>query len=68
MVSRKLSKDEQSKKTGEGKTAGIDYRKLSNEDLHRILCATNPEMSSFPVTDETRETVIAMLEIAGPER
>lgn len=41
-----------------------DFQLLSNTELHRLLCAINPEMGSFAVTDDTRETVIAMLEIA----
>jgi hypothetical protein len=45
-----------------------DYRKLSNSELHRILCSVDARMSSFPVTDGTRETVIAMLEFAGPRQ
>jgi hypothetical protein len=44
--------------------AGRDFRLLSNTELHKLLCAINPEMSSYAVTDDTRETVIAMLEIA----
>jgi hypothetical protein len=43
----------------------IDYRKLSNGELHQILSVVDPRMSSFAVTDGTRETVIAMLEFAG---
>jgi len=40
----------------------IDYRKLSNRKLHEILSVVAPRMSSFAITDETRETAIAMLE------
>jgi hypothetical protein len=55
-------------RTGKGlgrKPAGIDYRKLSNRELHRVFCVVDPTMSSFAVTDETRETVIAMLQFIG---
>jgi len=43
----------------------IDYRKLSNRKLHEILSVVAPRMSSFVITDETRQTAIAMLEFAG---
>jgi len=49
----------------DGGPAMIDYRKLSNGELHQILSVVDPRMSSFAVTDGTRETVIAMLEFAG---
>jgi hypothetical protein len=42
----------------------IDYRKLSNRKLHEILSVVAPRMSSFAITDETRQTAIAMLEFA----
>ena len=48
----------------DGGPAMIDYRKLSNGELHRILSVVDPSMSSFPVADWMRETVIAMLEFA----
>jgi hypothetical protein len=48
-----------------GGPAMIDYRKLSNGQLHRILSVVDPRMSSFSVTNGTRETVIAMLEFTG---
>jgi hypothetical protein len=46
----------------DGHPAMIDYRKLSNRKLHEILSVVAPRMSSFAITDETRETAIAMLE------
>lgn len=48
-----------------GRPAGVDYRKLSNRELHGVFCVVDPTMSSFAVTDETRETVIAMLQFLG---
>lgn len=36
---------------------------LSNEELQRLLHERIPRMISFPVTDEVRQTVIAMLKI-----
>ncbi len=42
-------------------TSRVDYRKLSNEQLHSLLCALIPDMVSLPVTWETRETAIRML-------
>jgi hypothetical protein len=48
-----------------GRPARVDYRKLSNGELHRIFCVVDPTMSRFVVTDETRETVIAMLQFVG---
>jgi hypothetical protein len=41
-----------------------DHRKLSNDELHRLLCIKIPQMARIPVTDEIRETVIAMIEIS----
>ena len=52
-------------KDAKGGPAMVDYRKLSNSELHRIFCAIDPNMSSFAVADDTRETVIAMLEFMG---
>ncbi len=52
----------------DGGPAMIDYRKLSNSELHQILSVVDLRMSSFAVTDGTRETVIAMLEFAGAEQ
>ncbi len=49
----------------DGKHGMADYRKLSNGELHQILCAVDAIMSSFAITDGTRETAIAMLEFAG---
>ena len=48
-----------------GHSAIIDYRKLSNRKLHEILSVVAPRMSSFVITDETRQTAIVMLEFAG---
>lgn len=63
MGSNKPPHEDERRKRPRARTAKTDYRKLSNEELHGLLCASNPEMSSYPVTDDTRETVIAMLEI-----
>jgi hypothetical protein len=41
----------------------VDYRKLTNEELQILLWQLMSEMKFFCVTDETRETVIAMLTI-----
>ena len=46
-----------------GKPA-IDHRKLTNEELHRIVCTRIPHMVFLNVTDEIRETVIAMIEVS----
>jgi len=43
----------------------IDYRKLSNHKLHDILSVVAPRMSSFVITNETRQAAIAMPEFAG---
>ncbi|OPY59852.1 MAG: hypothetical protein A4E57_04645 [Syntrophorhabdaceae bacterium PtaU1.Bin034] len=40
-----------------------NYEHLSNEELHRLLCERIPEMELYPVTDETRNTAIAMLKM-----
>ncbi len=42
---------------------GVDYTKLSNEQLHTLLCVLVPDMISLPVTWETRETAIRMLQV-----
>ena len=42
-----------------------DYRKLSNGELHLILSVVDPRMCGFAVTDETRETAIAMLDFVA---
>jgi hypothetical protein len=41
-----------------------DHRELSNDELHRLLCMKIPQMAKIHVTDEIRETVIAMIEIS----
>ncbi len=41
-----------------------DYRNLTNGELQRLLSDSIPEMRYFPVTDDTRETVIAMIKIS----
>ncbi len=41
----------------------IDYSRLSNEQLRRIFCEKVPHMAFLSVTDENRQTVIAMLEV-----
>lgn len=38
-----------------------DYEQLSNEELTRLLHKKFPELNIWPVTDETRNTAIAML-------
>jgi hypothetical protein len=52
----------------DGGPATVDYRKLSNGELHRILSVVDPRMSSFAVTDGTRETAIAMLDFTRTGR
>ena len=42
-----------------------DYRTLSNEDLYRLLCFTLPHMVFVEVTDDVRETVVAMLVVSA---
>ncbi len=42
----------------------IDPGELTNEDLHRLLCVKIPRMSSVEVTDDIRETVIAMIAVS----
>jgi len=42
-----------------------DYGALSNEELRLLLCRRTSNMTFLPVTDETRQTIIAMLEITG---
>jgi hypothetical protein len=49
----------------DGEPVVADYRKLSNGELHLILSVVDPRMCSFAVTDETRETVIAMLDFVA---
>jgi hypothetical protein len=39
------------------------YSVLSNDELYEILCDLLPHMHRFPVSDLTRQTVIAMLKI-----
>lgn len=55
-------------KRRDGGHAMVDYRKLSNDELHQMLSVVDPRMSSFAITDGTRETAIAMLEFAGAGR
>ena len=43
----------------------IDPRKLTNEELYRLVCSRIPHMAFLNVTDEIRETVIAMIEVSG---
>ncbi len=45
------------------KETPADYGVLSNERLRLLLCRRMPDMAVLPVTDETRETTIAMLKI-----
>jgi hypothetical protein len=46
-----------------------EFERLSNKELHKLVCQRLPHMSQFPVTDMTRETVIAMLRITtGSEK
>jgi hypothetical protein len=40
-----------------------DYSSLTNEELHSLLARRAPWMVGALVTDENRETVIAMLKI-----
>ncbi|HEY3275715.1 MAG TPA: hypothetical protein VGJ94_03770 [Syntrophorhabdaceae bacterium] len=40
-----------------------DHTQLTNEELHTLLCLRLPHMSAVEVTDEIRETIIAMLEV-----
>jgi hypothetical protein len=41
-----------------------DHGKLTNEQLHELLCVKIPRMASVEVTDDIRETVIAMISIS----
>jgi hypothetical protein len=41
-----------------------DHRKLTNEELHALLCIKIPQLGSVKVTDDIRETIIAMIEIS----
>lgn len=41
-----------------------DYEALSNEELTRLLHKRFPELIIWIVTDDTRNTVIAMLKIS----
>ncbi len=45
------------------KSIPANYMLLSNEDLRGLLCLRLPDTTFLPVTDETRQTIIAMLEI-----
>ena len=47
-----------------GRIPATDYERLPNDELYRILCAVDCTMTSFPVTDENRQMVIAMLRFA----
>lgn len=38
-----------------------EYEKLSNEELHKLLCERFPELKIYEVTEETRNTAIAIL-------
>ena len=38
-----------------------DYSTLSNEELYEMLCDLLPHMHRFPVSDLTRQTVIARM-------
>lgn len=40
-----------------------NYEQLSNEELDRLLREKLPDMALFPVTNETRNTAIAILRI-----
>ena len=55
-------------KSLDGRHGMIEYRKLSNGELQEILSVVDPRMGGFAITDETRETAIAMLEFAGAGR
>lgn len=41
----------------------IDYGRLTNRELQKLLWELMPEMRFFSVTDDTRQTAIAMLKI-----
>jgi hypothetical protein len=63
-----------SKRTAEGtdippdKNTLKDYAKLSNEALHTALCKRTGNTTFLPVTEDTRETVIAMLRITENDK
>lgn len=40
---------------------GMNYRKLSNDELRYLLCSRMPHMISHRITDAVRETTVAML-------
>ena len=54
--------------TTDNRSEADDYSTLSNEELYEILCNLLPHMHRFPVSDLTRQTVIAMLRVTNPTR
>jgi hypothetical protein len=60
---RSLEVKEHGLDTAEGKPP-IDHSRLTNEELHRLVCRRAPHMVFLNVTDEIRETVIAMIEVS----
>ena len=53
---------EHTRAVDEGKPP-MDHKALSNEELHRLVCHRIPHMVFLDITDEIRETVIAMIEV-----
>jgi hypothetical protein len=47
--------------------AVTDCQKLTNDELHNLLYVVKPEMGFFPVTNETRQTAIAMLALLASD-
>lgn len=48
----------------EGAGNGYRYSSMSNIELQRLLHERMPNLRSFIVSDETRETAIAILKVA----
>jgi hypothetical protein len=55
-------------RTSAGGNPSLDYTVLSNEELRLLLCRRIAGMTFLPVTDETRQTIIAMLKITENDR
>lgn len=51
------------KETPADESTPTNYTALSNEVLRLLLCRRMPDMMFLPVTDESRQTIIAMLKI-----
>lgn len=45
-----------------------DYGKLRNEELYNLLCSRAPDKPFLPVSNYSRQTVMAMLRITEGEK